>query len=121
MSIITLEAESLAKETLTSLGRGTFACDCGLEGPYLDSDYIGPDLAALAALISHARFEHSTRRNILFSAPVMVFNTGEATAAVRKDEAAPLACCDGTGWTGNPRERCATHYEVPGFSMGGIR
>ena len=20
-------------------------------------------------------------------------------------------CCDGTGWTGDPRERCAEHYE----------
>lgn len=20
--------------------------------------------------------------------------------------------CDGTGWTGNPRERCTTHYEL---------
>ena len=25
--------------------------------------------------------------------------------------AAPLTCCDGTGWTGNPRERCTDHYE----------
>ncbi|MGE5612670.1 MAG: DUF6011 domain-containing protein [Bacillota bacterium] len=30
-----------------------------------------------------------------------------------------LACCDGTGWTGNERERCAEHYEVPGFSASG--
>lgn len=23
---------------------------------------------------------------------------------------APRTCCDGTGWTGNPYERCTTHY-----------
>lgn len=29
-------------------------------------------------------------------------------------------CCDGTGWTGNPRERCPDHYEAPGFGAGGL-
>jgi hypothetical protein len=33
---------------------------------------------------------------------------------------APLTCCDGTGWTGNPRERCTTHYEAPGFGSAGM-
>lgn len=22
-----------------------------------------------------------------------------------------VPCCDGTGWTGDPRERCVDHYE----------
>ena len=25
------------------------------------------------------------------------------------------ACCDGTGWTGNPNERCTEHYQVPEY------
>lgn len=25
-------------------------------------------------------------------------------------------CCDGTGWTGNPYERCVDHYEVNDLS-----
>jgi hypothetical protein len=29
-------------------------------------------------------------------------------------------CCDGTGWTGNPYERCAEHYEAPGFGASGL-
>jgi len=31
-----------------------------------------------------------------------------------------VTCCDGTGWTGNPRERCTDHYEVPGFGIAGL-
>jgi hypothetical protein len=26
-------------------------------------------------------------------------------------------CCDGTGWTGNPRERCTDHYDIPSYDF----
>jgi len=29
-------------------------------------------------------------------------------------------CCDGTGFTGNPYERCIEHYEAPGFGSAGM-
>lgn len=29
-------------------------------------------------------------------------------------------CCDGTGWTGNPRERCLDHYEPHGLEEFGF-
>ena len=31
-------------------------------------------------------------------------------------------CCDGTGWTGNPSERCTEHYKpLDGIWFGGSR
>lgn len=49
---------------------------------------------------------------------------GEGVISVSRDECAGcednanarhtcgrLDCCDGTGWTGNPSERCGDHYE----------
>lgn len=29
-------------------------------------------------------------------------------------ERVKLTCCDGTGWTGNPKAPCADHYEPNG-------
>jgi hypothetical protein len=34
-----------------------------------------------------------------------------AEAAKVDEELAPKSCCDGTGWTGDPKAPCATHYE----------
>lgn len=35
---------------------------------------------------------------------------GEYVSSMDDDEPEALTCCDGTGWTGNPRVRCADHY-----------
>lgn len=40
-------------------------------------------------------------------------------AAEREAEAEPLSCCDGTGWTGDPKAPCAEHY-VPSDLAGGM-
>ncbi len=32
-------------------------------------------------------------------------------AATTAPTVTALTCCDGTGWTGNPRERCVEHFE----------
>lgn len=33
----------------------------------------------------------------------------------------PLDCCDGTGWTDDPHERCITHYQPHGLEEFGFR
>ena len=33
----------------------------------------------------------------------------------------PLDCCDGTGWTGDPHERCVTHYQPHGLEEFGFQ
>lgn len=43
--------------------------------------------------------------------------SGASTDVAEPDT--PATCCDGTGWTGNPRERCVEHYEPNYIGLNG--
>lgn len=57
----------------------------------------------------YANTDAATRARVTASLLADADRQAEARQAVQA-----RACCDGTGWTGNPRTPCADHYEPVG-------
>lgn len=123
-SLVSMDADAPALE-----------CDrCGEQvDTCLDAHYPEDAEAAVFRFLEHTAFDHGSPATILlvtrsrlarvvtasfpdlrfeesvWVAPVAPVN-GAAADWERVTKTQPR-CCDGTGWTGDPRERCTTHYQ----------
>lgn len=102
----------------------TLECDaCGQEVDTYRDAHDEPD-AAIREFIEHVAYDHGGPATVLevtrtrlsrvlttsFPAPRFGEETWAAPAPMPPAETEPR-CCDGMGWTGDPRERCVVHYE----------
>lgn len=67
------QATELVRDVLATHGRGTLECECGAQDTYIDQDASTDDYLRVASLMSHAQYDHVTPRNVLFVAPIIVW------------------------------------------------
>ena len=74
------EAHDLMVSAIGAHGRGELSCAwCGM-AVFVDNDSIGyeSDIRTVAQLIEHARYDHASPADILFTAPIIILKGARA-------------------------------------------